>query len=172
MAQVIVGIGSNSEREHHVQAGLDALQASFGKLGVSRVFESEPVGCRHVRRFYNLVATFDSDASVGELQRWCKHLEAANGRDRTRPRLNSVTLDIDLLTVGELTGHIAGIELPRPGIVQHAFVLRPLAELLPDDRHPVSQRRYSDLWADFDSAGQRLWPVDFFWRQRVISRAG
>ncbi|SDL28125.1 2-amino-4-hydroxy-6-hydroxymethyldihydropteridinediphosphokinase [Modicisalibacter muralis] len=176
MVQVVVSIGSNIERERHVLACLDALHAEFTQLRVSRVFESEPVGFEDGRNFYNLVAAFESPttealAAVGELRDWCKRLEFANGRRADSAKFSPRTLDIDLLTVGDLSGTIDGVTLPREEITANAFVLKPLAELLPDTRHPVSQMRYAELWANFDLGDQRLWPVDFHWRGRLISRA-
>lgn len=171
MAQVVVGIGSNLQRERHVLAGLDALHADYGALRISRVFESEPVGLEGGRRFYNLVVAFGSHATVGELQAWCKRQERANGRRRDSVGASPQSLDIDLLSVGELSGRFDGVALPRDDILHHAFVLRPLAELLPDIRHPANGKCYAELWASFDAAAQRLWPVDFSWRGRVISRA-
>lgn len=176
MVQVVVSIGSNIERERHVLACLDALHADFTQLRVSRVFESEPVGFRDGRNFYNLIASFESTAFenqsvVGELQAWCRRLEFANGRRVDSAKFSPRTLDIDLLTVGDLRGDIDGVTLPRDEIDYNAFVLKPLAELLPDTRHPVSRIRYADLWAAFDPGEQRLWPVDFCWRGRFISRA-
>lgn len=171
MALVVVSIGSNIEREHHVQTCLDALHAEFGKLQLSRVFESEPVGFNDGRNFYNLVAAFESDARVGELQAWCKRLEFANGRRKNSPKFSPRTLDVDLLTVDALCGDIEGVELPRDEIVKHAFVLQPLAELLPNHCHPVSGERYADLWTNFDAGSQRLWPVDFVWQGQRISCA-
>lgn len=171
MSRVTVSIGSNIEREQHVRVCLDALHASFGELAVSRVFESEPVGFEDGRNFYNLVASFDSDASVGELQAWCKRLEFANGRVKDSAKFSPRTLDIDLLTVGALTGEHDGVELPRDEITEHAFVLQPLAELLPEATHPLSGERYDRLWQAFDAGDQRLWPVDFCWQQQWISRA-
>lgn len=171
MALVVVSIGSNIDRERHIRACLDALQDSFDTLRLSRIFESEPVGFSDGRNFYNLIAAFESEASVGDLQAWCKRLEFANGRHKNSPKFSPRTLDIDLLTVGNLTGQIDGVELPRDEIVQHAFVLKPLAELLPGHRHPANGQRYADLWARFDPGAQRLWPVDFIWREQMISRA-
>lgn len=176
MVQVVVSIGSNIERERHVLACLDALHADFTQLRVSRVFESEPVGFEDGRNFYNLIAAFESQtcetqASVGELQDWCKRLEFANGRRADSAKFSPRRLDIDLLTVGDLSGDIDGVTLPRDEIAYNAFVLKPLAELLPDSRHPVSRIRYADLWAAFDPGRQRLWPVDFYWQGRFISRA-
>ncbi|MDT0502018.1 MULTISPECIES: 2-amino-4-hydroxy-6-hydroxymethyldihydropteridine diphosphokinase [unclassified Halomonas] len=169
MALVTVSIGSNIERDHHVRVCLDALAASFENLRVSRVFESEPVGFEDGRNFYNLVAAFESDASVAELQAWCKRLEFANGRREESPKFSPRTLDVDLLTVGELSGEHGGVSLPRGEITHHAFVLQPLAELLPEARHPVSQETYASLWHRFDAGDQRLWPVSFTWAGRRIS---
>ncbi|QTF93633.1 2-amino-4-hydroxy-6-hydroxymethyldihydropteridine diphosphokinase [Halomonas sp. BM-2019] len=172
MARVTVSIGSNIERERHVRTCLDALAETFGELSISRVFESEPVGFEDGRNFYNLVAAFHSEWTVGELQAWCKRLEFANGRRKDSPKFSPRTLDIDLLSVGTLTGEYDGVVLPRDEIRHHAFVLQPLAELLPEARHPESGERYAALWAAFDLGGQRLWAVDFTWAGRVISRAG
>ncbi|GGY00119.1 2-amino-4-hydroxy-6-hydroxymethyldihydropteridine diphosphokinase [Litchfieldella qijiaojingensis] len=171
MTRVAVSIGSNIDRDHHVRVCLDALQASFGELWVSRVFESVPVGFEDGRNFYNLVAVFDSQLSVGDLQAWGKRLEYANGRRPDSPKFSPRTLDIDLLTVGELTGIHDGVQLPRDEITRHAFVLQPLAELLPDTPHPLCGIPYADLWATFPRDSQALWPVDFVWQGRVISRA-
>ncbi|MBS9404726.1 2-amino-4-hydroxy-6-hydroxymethyldihydropteridine diphosphokinase [Halomonas sp. TRM85114] len=171
MACVSVSIGSNIEREHHVRACLDALAETFGTLGVSRVFESEPVGFEDGRNFYNLVVAFESRWSVGELQAWCKRLEAANGRVKNGPKYSPRTLDIDILTIGTLTGRHDGVELPRDEILHHAFVLQPLAELLPDDYHPLTGKPYRAHWAAFAAQDQRLWPVDFVWNGRLISCA-
>lgn len=170
MARVTVSIGSNIERERHVRACLDALAETFGEPAVSRVFESEPVGFEDGRDFYNLVAAFDSDWSVGELQAWCKRLELANGRRKDSPKFSPRTLDIDLLTVGGLTGEHDGVALPRDEIRHHAFVLKPLAELLPEARHPLTGATYAALWSAFDPGDQRLWAVDFHWAGRRISR--
>lgn len=175
MNRITVSIGSNIDRERHVQICLDALQARFGQLSVSRVFESEPVGFEDGRNFYNLVAAFHSRLDIGELQAWCRALEYANGRHRHSPKFSPRTLDIDLLTVGDFVGMQSGVELPRDEIDKNAFVLRPLAELLPEQRHPASGRRYTDLWVEFSTSEraqrQALWPVDFIWQGKTISRA-
>lgn len=169
MARVVVSIGSNIEREHHVCRCLDALDAAFANLRLSRVFESVPVGFEDGRNFYNLVAAFDSEATVGELRAWCKRLEFVHGRRPDSPKYSPRRLDVDLLTVGELTGHIDGVDLPRDEILTSAFVLQPLAELLPEARHPGRGERYADLWSRFDAGDQPLWPVAFTWRGRRIS---
>nr|WP_163500725.1 2-amino-4-hydroxy-6-hydroxymethyldihydropteridine diphosphokinase [Halomonas socia] len=175
MALVTVSIGSNIQRDHHVRVCLDALVERFDALQISRVFESKPVGFEDGRNFYNLVAAFETQLGVGELQRWCKTLEYANGRRKDSPKYSPRTLDIDLLTVGDACGLVDGVALPRDEVDKHAFVLRPLAELLPDQHHPLNGQRYATLWARFAESElarqQPLWPVDFVWQGKAISTA-
>jgi 2-amino-4-hydroxy-6-hydroxymethyldihydropteridine diphosphokinase len=69
---------------------------------------------------------------------------------------------------GDLAGNVDGIELPRAEIVRNAFVLWPLAELVPQRLHPVLQRTYAELWRRYDR-DQRLWPIEFHWQGRRVS---
>ncbi|WP_111413282.1 2-amino-4-hydroxy-6-hydroxymethyldihydropteridine diphosphokinase [Billgrantia lactosivorans] len=166
MTQVSVSIGSNIDREFHVRRCLDALHDTFAGLAISRVYESEPVGFEDGHNFYNLVAAFDSDWTPGELQAWCKRIERDHGRREGTPKFSPRTLDIDLLTVGDLVGEHDGVLLPRGEILHHAFVLLPLAELLPHTPHPEDGRTYAELWSSFRNDQQRLWPIEFDWPRR------
>ncbi|QEA39108.1 2-amino-4-hydroxy-6-hydroxymethyldihydropteridine diphosphokinase [Pistricoccus aurantiacus] len=166
---VLLGIGSNLDPHRHIVACLDALQERFGPLEISRVFESPAVGLESPDHFHNLVVAFESAAPVGDLRAWCKALELAQGRLANSSTSGSHTLDIDLLCVGELTGNIDGVVLPRGDIERYAFVLKPLAELLPEACHPQNGLTYAALWAAFDATEQPLWPIDFRWRERRIS---
>ncbi|RUR33720.1 2-amino-4-hydroxy-6-hydroxymethyldihydropteridine diphosphokinase [Vreelandella nanhaiensis] len=171
MSLVTVSLGSNVEPVRHIRLCLDALFDAFGPLHISRVFESEPVGYSDGRNFYNLVVAFESDRSPGELQAWAKALEVIHGRKPDTPKYSPRALDIDLLTVGNLCGVVDDITLPRAEIIDNAFVLQPLAELLPDERHPVCNTSYATLWNNFSLGSQRLWPVDFTWGNAWLSRA-
>ncbi|MBZ5486147.1 2-amino-4-hydroxy-6-hydroxymethyldihydropteridine diphosphokinase [Halomonas aquamarina] len=171
MSLVTVSLGSNVEPVRHIRLCLDALFDTFGALHISRVFESEPVGFSGGHNFYNLVVAFESDRSPSELQAWAKGVEVLYGRKPDTPRYSPRALDIDLLTVGDLCGVVEGIELPRGEITQNAFVLQPLAELLPEERHPACNTSYATLWANFSLGSQRLWPVDFTWGNAWLSRA-
>ena len=170
MNRVYISIGSNQNTVVNVRAALDALSARFGELVISSVYESEAVGFEG-ENFLNLVVALDTDEPVGPLAEWLKQVEDDNGRERNRPRFSSRTLDLDVLTYGDLVGTIDGVELPRSEILSNAFVLQPLAEIAPDERHPVSGERYADLWRAYER-DQRLWPIEFHWQgQRISPRA-
>lgn len=169
MARVYISIGSNIERHQHVLAALDALHGWFGDLMLSPVYESEAVGFDG-EPFLNLVVAVETSLSVGELSVRFKQLEADNGRRRDVPKFSGRTLDLDILTYDDVVGKVDGVELPRGEILKNAFVLKPLADLAPHDRHPVSGETYEQLWQSHQS-NQKLWPIDFTWQGKTLSRA-
>lgn len=171
MAWVLFSLGSNAERRRRIGAALSAMHQAFGPLQVSRVFESRPVGFESPHNFYNLVVGAHIDWPVARLSAWCKGVERDNGRDHSAPRFSARSLDIDILTVDDLTGVIDGVSLPREEIDYNAFVLRPLAESFGDQRHPRTRERYAVMWQRLDTGAQRLWPIDFDWRGRRLSSA-
>lgn len=170
MAVIYLSLGSNVNRHHHITAALDALQAQFGELAISPVYESKSVGFDG-SNFFNLVVGIETDLPLSELNQQLKHIEDANGRKRNGPKFSPRTLDIDILTYDDHVGIEDGIELPRAEITQNAFVLLPLSVLAPEVIHPVEQRTYASLWTDYNKAMQPLWPIDFLWRDQQISQS-
>jgi 2-amino-4-hydroxy-6-hydroxymethyldihydropteridine diphosphokinase len=168
MAQVYLSLGSNIDRYQHITAALNALQDAFGSMSISSVYESEAVGFKG-SAFLNLVVGLETDWSVGELSRWLKRLEDQNGRKRGGPKFAPRTLDVDILTYDDCIGLIDGVELPRGEILYNAFVLWPLAEIAPNEAHPISKEIYRVLWSRYDKTQQVLAPVEFRWQGRLIS---
>jgi 2-amino-4-hydroxy-6-hydroxymethyldihydropteridine diphosphokinase len=170
MTQVLLGIGSNIQPQENICAGLDALQQSFGELAVSSVYHSAAVGFQG-EPFLNLVVSLDCAVSVGELAVQLRHLEHAMGRPQQATRFSSRTLDIDILTYGDASGLVEGVQLPRGEIIENAFVLCPVAELAPAAIHPGTGLAYATLWQAYADPLQRVERVNFWWGQRQISRA-
>lgn len=168
MPRVYLSLGSNIEPERHLKAALDALAVQFGPLSLSPVYESEAVGFAG-ENFYNLVVGMDTELSVGQLAEHLRAIEHLNARCRGGEKFAPRTLDIDILIYGDQVGSVDGIELPRDEILKYAFVLRPLADIIPDERHPVVGRRYGQLAAELDLGCQKLWPVPFRWSPGATS---
>lgn len=159
MPRVYLGLGSNIDREKNLRGAVRALEEHFGDVLVSPVYESDAVGFEG-DPFYNLVVAIDTDKTVGELAAELRAIEEAWGRDRRAPKFSSRTLDIDILTWGNACGEIDGVSLPRDEILKHAFVLKPLADLAGNDRHPETIRPYAEHWEAFDQSRQLLREVD------------
>jgi 2-amino-4-hydroxy-6-hydroxymethyldihydropteridine diphosphokinase len=160
MHRAWLSIGSNQDRARNVRAAVARLRAAFGEVVVSPVYESEAVGFAG-EPFYNLVAGIDTDMPVAELRRILRSIEDAQGRVRGPDKFAPRTLDIDLLTYGDARQPAEG--LPRGEILEYAFVLGPLADVAPDERHPTVGQRYGDLWTAFDHAAQPMRRVDLDW---------
>ncbi|GMM73091.1 2-amino-4-hydroxy-6-hydroxymethyldihydropteridine diphosphokinase [Alteromonas gracilis] len=158
---ILISIGSNIEREHYTRRSLAALKHVFSDVTVSSVYESEAVGFNG-NPFYNAAARATTSKSIEEVCATLKSIERENGRVHTDKKFCARTLDLDLLTYdSEIT--TAPVVLPREEICYNAFVLWPLAELVPNDIHPETQETYAQMWQNFDKQKQQLWPIDFTW---------
>lgn len=154
MTEVVIGMGSNIEPERNVRAALDRLKQRFGALDVSPIYTCPAVGFSGAD-FVNLVVAFDANEPIEVVQSGLREIEAAGGRDRAA-RDGSRTMDLDMLLFGNSVFDNGDIRVPRADILDYAFVLRPLAEIRPDVRHPTDGRTYRELWAAFDRPGQPL----------------
>lgn len=160
--RVYLSLGSNINRQHNITSALNALAEHFGEVSISPVYESESVGFDG-SPFYNLVALIRTTLSVGDLVDTLHAIEEAHGRTRQEKKFASRTLDIDVLTYGELAGVIDGVELPRDEIEHHAFVLKPLVDMAPEAHHPSLKISYRQLLAERDLSGQKLHQIPFHW---------
>jgi 2-amino-4-hydroxy-6-hydroxymethyldihydropteridine diphosphokinase len=158
MARVFISIGSNIEREKNIRAAVQTLHDRFGVLTLSRVYENRPIGFDG-ENFYNLVAAFDTDEPPEAVTAMLHDIEQKHGRKRGPSRFVSRTIDLDLLLYNDLIREQATLRLPRREIDEYACVLRPLAELAPEARHPRSGETFATLWARFDQTAQPLTPV-------------
>ena len=149
MSKGYISIGSNIDKDKHIAASLRALEQLFGKLTVSSIYESEPVGFTG-DAFYNLVVGFDSELGVKEVAKQLRQIELDNGRSRDSQKFSARTLDLDLLLYDDLIINDGRLQIPRDEIERYAFVLEPLAEVAPSLRHPVSGQSYAELWEKFD----------------------
>lgn len=171
MPLIYLGIGSNMDRTRHIVSGLDMLSDALGEMIISSVYESAAVGFDG-DPFYNLAVGVESTMELAQLKTLLKTIEDMNGRDRAGPKFSARTLDIDVLTYGDLVGRYEGVLLPRAEITQNAHVLLPMAEIAGELKLPGTDQSYRALWEDYDKTRQQLWTVDFEWRGRKISRAG
>jgi 2-amino-4-hydroxy-6-hydroxymethyldihydropteridine diphosphokinase len=146
--QIYLGIGSNINRNFHIEMAISELKSHFGKLIVSPVYESPAVGFKG-DNFYNLVACLESNLSLNEINNIIKIIEDKSGRDRTQAKFSARTLDIDLLLFDDQVLHSQGINIPRDEILKHAFVLKPLYDIAPNLIHPETQQDIKSYWLQF-----------------------
>lgn len=159
MPEVFIGAGSNLAPRRHLGAALRALAARFGILRLSPVYRNRPVGFEG-EDFLNMVIGFESEETVGEIASALGAIEADNGRTRSEAKFAPRTLDLDMLLYGDFVGEADGVQLPREEITRYAFVLKPLADLAGEQRHPQLGRSFAELWEDFDGSSHPLTRVE------------
>ncbi|MBM3560441.1 MAG: 2-amino-4-hydroxy-6-hydroxymethyldihydropteridine diphosphokinase [Alphaproteobacteria bacterium] len=140
---ILLGFGSNLPFDGFAtpRATLEAVLAALPACGiaveaVSPWYASAPVPVSDQPWYVNVVARIDTGLSpemaLGRLQ----GVEAAFGRARGAPNAGR-TVDLDLLAWGRLVRTADPPPLlPHPRLHRRAFVLEPLAALVPDWRHP------------------------------------
>lgn len=156
-ANVFVGVGSNIEPFAHIPQALKLLEQRFGPLRLSQTYRCPAVGFDG-DPFVNLVVGFETTQPPLAVTLALRDIEQHCGRKRNE-KMRSRTLDLDLLLHDNSVVEHDGLHLPRRDILEYAFVLKPLAAMIPDAIHPVAGRSYADLWADFDASEQPLTPV-------------
>ena len=157
-----LGLGSNIDADHNLRAAVEELRQKYQELVISPVYESESVGFAG-DNFLNLVVGILTSDSLDQLFTDLKSIELNHDRTRTAEKFSSRTLDIDVLTYGDLDLTEQGIDIPRHEILTYAFVLKPLADVAPDELHPHIGLTYSRLWKGFDQQSQRLKPYPIDW---------
>jgi len=162
MATLALSIGSNIDAISNLRRVRSALLGEFGNIICSTVYESEAVGFAG-DNFLNLVALIETQLPLSEIATKLKHIEDILGRDRTQPKFSGRTMDLDILIYGSANGADCGMELPREEISRNAFVLCPLAEMIPDTFHPQTGKSFLQMWREFDKSRQKLWPIKFDW---------
>lgn len=167
---ILVALGSNlpgpaGSPRHMVEAALTTLP----EVGVTVVrrspwYLSAPVPPSDQPWFVNGVAMVGFSGPPSDLMARLHAVEASLGRHRDGTANAARTLDLDLLDMNGLT-RAADPTLPHPRLHQRAFVLRPLADVAPAWRHPVSGRPVAELL-------EALGPITGLRRDPEDSRAG
>ena len=140
-----LSLGSNlGERAGNLRAAIEKL-SGFGKIvAVSSFYETEPVELTNQPWFVNCAVALETEqvpeAFLGELLA----LEQSMGRRRTQKK-GPRTIDIDILLFGDAIIETAGLSIPHPAMHQRRFVLVPMAEIAPEQRHPILKRSMREL---------------------------
>lgn len=170
MVWAALSLGSNVQPEANLSSCLDELLLQFRDLALSSVFRSSAENTE-APDYLNMAVGIETSLPLQELNNLLKKIEDKHKRTRNTSSPALVTLDIDLLLYAEKVGCFNGINLPRPGIADTAYVLWPLSQIAAKKQHPVLKQSYVHLWKALEKTAQSITPVEFIWHERVVSRA-
>ena len=140
-----IGLGAN------LGDAADALRMATRELAAlprttltaqSSIYRSAPIDSSGPD-YLNAAVLLHTALTPHELLAHLQRIELAHGRER--PYRNAPrTLDLDLLVFGSVRLDAPTLTLPHPRLHQRAFVLLPLAEIVPD-WHVPDHGRVTDL---------------------------
>ncbi|MBB3947853.1 2-amino-4-hydroxy-6-hydroxymethyldihydropteridine diphosphokinase [Rhizobium skierniewicense] len=151
-----LGLGGNLGDPPSAMAhALDALSRheSCQLLAVSKLYSTPPWGKTDQADFFNCCALIETSLRPEPLLDLC--LEIERGMKRVRDeRWGPRTIDIDVLTYGDVQVSTARVEIPHPRMTERAFVLKPLCDIAPD--LVVNGRKVNQWLEDADMSGIKI----------------
>ena len=143
---IYIGLGANLPHPTY-GAPVDTLKAALADLGARGIaiqalspwYRSAPVPVSDQPWYLNAVARIATELPADRLLEVLHEVEEAFGRVRSEPNA-ARRIDLDLLDFrGEIApGGPGKATVPHPRMTARAFVMRPLADLAPAWRHPVT----------------------------------
>jgi 2-amino-4-hydroxy-6-hydroxymethyldihydropteridine diphosphokinase len=142
-----IALGSNRAGRHGppVRELAAALAALGGVAAVSPILHTPALGPSK-RRFANAVAILETGESPPELLARLKGIERAFGR-RPGIRWGARVIDLDIILWSGGAWSDATLTVPHPAFRRRAFVLVPLAAIVPGWRDPLTGRTVRQLLA-------------------------
>ncbi len=131
MTEAYIGIGSNlGDRKRYVDAAIELLKESpnIKVEKTSPLYETGPVGGPPQGKFLNGVIKIETDLSPRQLLNRLMAIEEDLGRVR-KVRNGPRTIDLDILTYGDIHIEEEDLIIPHPRMNERDFVKRPLADL-------------------------------------------
>jgi 2-amino-4-hydroxy-6-hydroxymethyldihydropteridine diphosphokinase len=132
--RTVLSLGSNlGDRMDNLQEAIDALFDAPGLtfVALSPVYETAPWGGIEQSDFLNVVVLADTRIAPETLLDRVLSIEDAMRRERVI-RWGPRTLDIDIVTFGDVILNDPDLTLPHPHAHERAFVLVPWADIDPD----------------------------------------
>jgi 2-amino-4-hydroxy-6-hydroxymethyldihydropteridine diphosphokinase len=155
MAEALLALGGNLG---DARATLDRAIAALCERGDIRLiarsadYRTSPWGVADQPPFINLCIAVETTLAPLALLGRTQEIERVFGRDRAHERRwGPRSLDIDILSYDDLALDTPDLTLPHPRMFERAFVLVPLAEIVPD--RVIAGRRIRDELTRVDAAG-------------------
>lgn len=148
MSKVTILSGSNLDnRSFYLQQAIKLIRERVGVVTAqSSVYESEPWGYTSSNSFYNQLIVVETKFNPQDVLCQLQEIEHQLGRVRDRgKRYIDRTLDLDILFYDDLVLNNEGLVIPHPEVANRRFVLVPLAELFPENIHPVLRKTFAQL---------------------------
>jgi 2-amino-4-hydroxy-6-hydroxymethyldihydropteridine diphosphokinase len=136
--RAFLSLGSNIEPERSLPRAVRGLRSLGRIVACSNVYQNPAIGPAHQPDFLNSAVLLETAHTPRALRAELRRLEERLGRRRTLDKYAPRTIDIDIVLFGSRVLYGPETTAPDPGLLIHAHIAIPAAELDPDYRHPVT----------------------------------
>lgn len=147
MEKYVLLTGSDlGDRNANLRTALDLIGERIGKvLTTSDILETEPWGFDSDTRFLNQAILVETELGPETILQEILRIEIEIGRERTGTQWTSRLIDIDILCAENISHSTEQLTVPHQHLQNRYFALAPLCELVPDWKHPTTQKTYKQL---------------------------
>lgn len=145
--QVVLSIGSNQgNRLENIESCLQLIHQEIGTIiKVSKLYETPSWGFDS-DAFYNCALVLHTFSSANKILSQILKIEKRLGRVRNNGQeYQARIIDIDLITFDEQVVDTEKLQIPHPLMQNRRFVLLPMQDLNLDWKHPILQKKISEL---------------------------
>lgn len=149
--------GSNmGERGAHLDGAVEALRADekCRVLRVSDWIETAPYGGVEQADFLNGAVMLDTLYTPSELLERLHEIEREHGRER-KIHWGPRTLDLDILLYEDCVMCTEELTIPHADMANRDFVLKPLAQIAPYERHPLTGKSILQMCGELAAISSR-----------------
>ncbi len=146
----------SGDKRAHLSAAVDALLADkrCRVLRVSDWVETTPYGGVEQADYLNGALSIETLYTPEELLEVLQGIERAEARER-KERWGPRTLDLDILLYEGRVMDTKKLTIPHRDMQNRDFVLKPLSQIAPYERHPVFDKAVVELLADVEQNGEK-----------------
>ena len=157
MATVYLGLGTNiGDKKKNITDATIIIGSVMGNLRIlSSLYETEPWGYESPNTFLNAVIQIETEIEPQKCLDIAKAFEREMGRVHTKEGYEDRIIDVDILFYDDIIYHGDNLTIPHPLIEQRDFVLRPMAEIAPDFRHPISGKTMKNLLHELNKKSEK-----------------
>ena len=148
MAIVYLGLGTNigNRRGNLVKAAALLAERVGDILALSGFMETEPWGFDSENLFLNAAIKMETPLTPDELLSATQAIEREMGWEKKSDgTYHDRVIDIDILLYDNRVIEHPGLIVPHPLMQERLFVMAPLAEIAPFERHPLLGRTFMEL---------------------------
>ena len=148
--EAYIAVGSNmGDSRGHIAKALGQLEKhkDIQVTKVSGLLETLPYGGVEQENFVNGMFEIRTLLTPEELLRELHKIEASEGRER-KIHWGPRTLDLDIIFYDDLIYSSEDLVIPHVDMENRYFVLKPLSELAPNFRHPITHKTVAQILAE------------------------